>query len=517
MDNQLFKKVDYYWIFLILTIILCYGFFLTNHSMGIDDEILPIFADPNVILITNRPGNFLFSHILKTYEYLPFWREFLGIALYAIGITLHAENFMKYLTPKFDKKAATIFSVAAISFPYLAFHFLFIENMLQHGFIMITTAFAVKFLYKYLDEKIKKRNLFISWLFLFLAASVYETAVYYFAIVCLFIEFFKLSYEQIKYNYKRLFLVGFLSFIAVFFNAMLSYIWKILLGFNHSKVEEFMSYDFSSFSSFINSFINSLKDFIHLFFQTASYNNGTVISIILISVFMIGSIIYSFKQKNINIFLYAIFITLIPFTTLILLGTATMPFRAYATLSFFNAMVLVLIYVGFKEIKFIANILFWIVAVVVIYQAQEVNQIFYTEHLKFQEDKFYAYELMHDIKKLGLEYKPIIFIGTKENPKLRYNYDESSEINISSFNWDRYDSFESEIFVNRPYGFLKELGFDVKGFSHINIDSISKYDVLIPEIKNNSKKMDIYPRENSIKDFDEYVIVKIGESRADTE
>ena len=71
-----------------------------------------------------------------------------------------------------------------------------------------------------------------------------------------------------------------------------------------------MLYDFSSFSGFINSFINSLKDFIHLFFQTASYNNGTVISIILISVFMIGSIIYSFKQKNINVFLYALIMSL---------------------------------------------------------------------------------------------------------------------------------------------------------------------------------------------------------------
>ena len=128
MDNQLFKKFDYYWILLILTVILCYGFFLTNHSMGIDDEFLTVFSNPQVIMITNRPGNFIFSHVLQTYEYLPFWREFLGIALYTFGITLHSENFMKYLESKFDKKSATIFSVIAVSFPYLAFHFLFIET-----------------------------------------------------------------------------------------------------------------------------------------------------------------------------------------------------------------------------------------------------------------------------------------------------------------------------------------------------------------------------------------------------
>lgn len=518
MDNQLFKKVDYYWIFLILTIVLCYGFFLTNHSMGIDDEIFESFASTHTILVTNRPGNFIFSDILKTYEYLPFWREFLGIALYAIGITLHAENFIKYLSPKFDKKAATIFSVIAISFPYLAFHFFFMQSTIQRGFIMIATAFAVRFLYKGLiEEKISKKNIFISGVLMFLAASVYETAVYYFAIACLFIEILKLIDGQLKQNYIRLFLIGLLAFIAVFFNAVLSSICKLSFGIIHSKVEQFMLYDFSSFSGFINSFINSLKDFIHLFFQTASYNNGTVISIILISVFMIGSIIYSFKQKNINVFLYALIMSLIPFATFILLGNITMPFRAYATLSFLNAMILVLIYICLKERKVIVNVLFWIVALVVVYQAQELNQIFYTEHLKFQKDKFYAYELMYDIKKLGLENKPIIFVGTVEDIKLRHNYIESPELNISSFNWDRYDSFESEISVNRPYGFLRELGFDVKDYTAVYLDSMSEYDTLINEIKTNTKNMDIYPRENSIKDFDKYVIIKIGESKADTE
>ena len=35
MNNELFKKFDYYWLYFIFTIVLCFGFYLTRSSMGI--------------------------------------------------------------------------------------------------------------------------------------------------------------------------------------------------------------------------------------------------------------------------------------------------------------------------------------------------------------------------------------------------------------------------------------------------------------------------------------------------
>lgn len=517
MDNQLFKKFDYYWILLILTVILCYGFFLTNHSMGIDDEILTVFSNPQIIMITNRPGNFIFSHVLQTYEYLPFWREFLGIALYTIGITLHSENFMKYLEPKFDKKAATIFSAIAVSFPYLAFHFLFIENMLQHGFIMIFTALAVRYFYKFFLQEKTKLNFILVLVSLFFAASFYESAVYYFVISCLIIEFLKFIFNKSEKFYNRVFFMCLFSFLCVSINVLICEIMKKIMHINYSKIDDFLLYDISSFSSFLKSFVNLQGAFIHKFIATCEYNFGSVIALISIIVFILFSLVYAFKKKNFNVIICSIFIILVPFSSLLILGNEAMPFRSYAPLSFLVALVFCLLFNQFKEKKVITNIVIALSIMVVVYNAQEQNQIYYTENLKYEDDKYFAYSIMYDLKKLRVDNKPIIFVGLKENPLLKYEYIESDEINISTFNWDRYDSFNAEIFVGRPYAFFKELGFEIKAFSDIRFDSSSEYETLLTEIKRNTKEMEIYPREDSIRDIGEYVIIKIGKSRADTE
>ena len=66
MQNSLFKKFDYYWVFVILTVILSYGFFLTNSSMGIDDNILNIFGNKLVIISSYRLGDLFFSNNISS-------------------------------------------------------------------------------------------------------------------------------------------------------------------------------------------------------------------------------------------------------------------------------------------------------------------------------------------------------------------------------------------------------------------------------------------------------------------
>ena len=124
---------------------------------------------------------------------------------------------------------------------------------------------------------------------------------------------------------------------------------------------------------------------------------------------------------------------------------------------------------------------------------------------------------MYDLQKLGFENRPIIWVGVKDNPMLKHYYEESKEITISSFNWDRYISFENEVHIMRTYAFLKELGMEIKGYYDLNISSQEEYDTFIEELKQASKEMTIYPKAGSIKDNGEYIIIKIGNSKADIE
>ena len=518
MDNSLFKKFDYYWIFVILTFILCYGFFLTNHSMGIDDELLAVYGSFDRVIQVNKIGILFFSKILFLYEYLPFFNEILGLSLYVIGLTIYSENFIKYLNFEnfvFDKKISTIFTCNALSFPYLAFHFVFFDNILQHGFIMIFTAFAVRYFYKFFLQEKTKLNFILMFISLFFATSFYESAVYYFVISCLIIEFFKFVYDRNENFYKRVLAMGLFSITSITLNVLLCEVLKKIMNINYSKIDDFVFYDASSLSSFFESFVNSQGAFIQKFIATCEYNFGSVIAIISIVSLLLFSLLYSFRHKNFNIMICSIFITLVPFASLLMLGNADMSFRSYAPLSFLVALVFCLLFNQFKDKKVLANIVIGLTILVVAYNAQEQNQIYYTENLKYENDKQFAYSIMYDLTKRDLENKPIIWVGVRENPKLKYEYIESNEINTSIFNWDRYDTFESEIYIIRSYNFFKELGLEIKGYYDLNFSSKEEFTRFVKEVKNNVKGMTIYPKDGSIKDFGDYVVIKIGKTRAD--
>ena len=511
MQNSLFKKFDYYWVFVILTVILSYGFFLTNSSMGIDDNILNIFGNKLVIISSYRLGDLFFSNNIIPCEYLPFWREFLGVFFYVLGVTIHAENFIKYIN--FDKKLATIFTCLVISFPYIAFHFIFLQKAIQLGLIMISTAYAVRYFYNFFTQKKSKSNFILMFISLLFAASLYESAVYYFVISCLIIEFFKFLFDKNEKFYNRIFCIYSFSFCSIILNILLCEILKKIMHIKYSKFDDFFMYEISCFSNFFKSFIEIQKDFFSRYITTCEYNFGSVIALISIVLLLIFTLIQTFKTKNFNILFCAICIILLPFTSLLLLGNAYMPFRAYTTLSFLVAMVFVLLFYLCKEKQVLNKIIIGFISFIVILNTQELNQIFYSEHIKVENDKQFAYSIMHDLHKLGFEHKPIIWIGVRDNPKLRYNYIESEEINISSFNWDRYSSFKQEVHIRRTYAFLEELGMDIKSYYDLDIFSKEKNDIFMKELKQAAKEMPIYPKPGSIKENGDYVIIKIGNSK----
>ena len=168
-----------------------------------------------------------------------------------------------------------------------------------------------------------------------------------------------------------------------------------------------------------------------------------------------------------------------------------------------------------KKNNILRKIFLIIVFFVVFSLIQEINRIFYTEYLKFQNDRMFAYSLYQEVLKLGD--KPLLIIGVKDNPKLNRNYYiEAPEINVSIFNWDRYDSFDSELFVNRPYAFMKEQGFEVKAYKDfVHFTKKEDYEDFIKEVSKISKAMTIYPKDGSIKDCGDFILIKIGKSKFD--
>lgn len=521
MEKELFKKVDYYWFWFILTIILSYGFYLTHSSMGIDDEIMNAWIRPYSMLSVNRIGRVL-SHFLQIWDYVPFWKEFLAVCAYSVGITLHARNFMTFLNYdsfKFDKKMATIFSCVAVSFPFFAFHLIFMITCLVNGLNIIFSALAINYLYKYVRYEQKKSYLLYIFLLLLFIVSYYELGILYFIIPVCFIEFVGFVFEKnkkVQTSYKTLLLAICITGLGISLIYAISYLWKYIIGYDSHRFEDWLRYDFSSLSGFISSLINSVHSFIGNFLQTCSYDAGSVVTLFLYVIFIGILVYYVLKRKSIHILFYGLLIMLLPFSIFILTGKSDIFYRTYSALGFVNAFVVSLLYFICMKREFISKLILIVAGIIVFYQSLEINQILYTENLKVENDRLFAYSLKQEVDKLGG--KPLLLIGTRENPKLKYEYFiEAAEINVSTFNWDRYDNINGELFVGRPYSFMREQGFEVSSYTreHLIINNDEDYYKFILKLKNLSKNMPIYPVQGSVKDCDDFILIKIGESRLD--
>jgi len=524
MFKNLFSKTDSYWLCLILTTILCFGFAITHSSIGIDDEALDLYTKFPTMLNNNRIGYILTANIISTLEFLPFWREFAALVLLVIGITIHVNNFIKNSPDslgsdsiyKFNKTEAIIFSCLAISFPYFAFHFIFMVTCLEHGLLAVLTGLAVDNIFKYFNSNKEIKYIVLTFLFCFLSVSIYESSILYFIISVLFISIINIA-ADCKKNKQYIILfcnVLFVSFTAFIINDLILFLF--MKNQNLLKIKSFNCYDFSSFMSFFSSAVSNITEFLKGFVLTLSYNFGSVTLVLSAGIFISLVLYLSIKKKNIIIFIIGLIVLLLPFTPIIVTGNYLMPYRVYSIYSFVNALTFVLLYMCIKKYKLLSEILLVIIFLIIFQQSKEMNQIFYAEHLKCENDKLFAYSIMQDLYKLNLQNKPVFFIGVRENPNIKYIYNEANEINISIYNWDRYDKKISEIFVRRGEKFMQELGYNLIFMPETEwIKDKEALNNLYVVLEENVKNIPIYPQDGSIKDMGEFVIIKIGPSLFD--
>lgn len=501
MLNDFIKKHDIYLILFILTVILSFGFFLADSSMGIDDEMLDWYGSFPSMIAAGRLGRIV--QWVIGYEYIPFFYDFITIILYSAAVLLSADCFMRYING-FSKKHACAFACAAVSFPFSAFVFAFIDTAFTIGVSLLAAAAGTYLFCRYLYEDKSVKNLILSILCLIFTVSLYETGIIYFLISIFFI-IIKRNEQPLKEALK--------SFGAALFSVY-AYLFilkavKIAAHSGYDRSSEFVKYDFSSLGNFINSFFNGVNELINAFIQTLNVNFGSfsILAGALIFAAYISAV--SIKRKSILTGILGAAVILLPLGAFFITGNGSMPYRVYMPFGYMTAIALSLL-IDFKpEKKAVSYLAAAFIIFAVLNQAKEINRYFYTENLKFQEDLAFARFIMHDLGALGLDKKPAVFAGKRDEIKLKYNYDfEITGAAISIFSWDKYGVPENELFVRRGFKFMQHHGLNIIPFSEFSQENIEK-------IKKEIPKMPAYPQNGYIKDMGEFAVIKIGPSDFD--
>ena len=515
MLERFLKNSFNYWFFFILTGILSFGYALTHSAMGIDDEILETWSQFYILLGLNRLGLYITRKLLIANEYIPFLREFLFVLVYMFAINIYAKLFEENFPKIFSETAKTIYSCIMLVFPFVGFLFCFMDTNLEYGLSFLFSAIAIYYFYNS-NLCNKKKKYIIIFISLFISISFYETGIIYFMMAVLAFSMFKIITNEDKNKIGYDLVNSFLLCVASLFTnwCILFFIRKILGFSKEERIYELIKYNFSSINSLIISFKEIMVKFLNNFIETCRYDSASKIILISCFIFFLIIIFYSIKINR-KILPIGIIFFLLPLVPLFLTGNYEFYYRVYSPYSIFCAISFVLLYTMLKKNNILRKIFLIIVFFVVFSLIQEINRIFYTEYLKFQNDRMFAYSLYQEVLKLGD--KPLLIIGVKDNPKLNRNYYiEAPEINVSIFNWDRYDSFDSELFVNRPYAFMKEQGFEVKAYKDfVHFTKKEDYEDFIKEVSKISKAMTIYPKDGSIKDCGDFILIKIGKSKFD--
>ncbi len=519
-----FVNNKWYWVAVIITTLLAYGFTLTNYSVSIDDEAISSYISGGVLLSQGRFGlsNFL-ALIFNAFEFLPFWFDFLGLIILLIAIVFWSIYFMKMSHGRLEKKYTIIFSCLTISYPVFAYLFIFMGSIYSMGFSFLFTVVALILFTSWLhDNNGVGLHLPVAAIF-FLAISI---GIHEWTPVLFLTGFFSGSLIEYICDDAVKLKASFKSFLFIVLKTIiilaLAVILKEIFTRLYQKINSISpdGYTLNYMSWKVGTIVNDIPKFITDLFTTFFYNFFTgkgvnlwlgVFDYSIIIEILIG-IYLSIKNKNVipSLLVYCIIVS--AFSLNIITGNAFLEARTYVHLAVPIAFTfMVLTYLIFSEnLTLRRTILRYLllflqkgmkiavittVILVALYQTQSISQLFYLEYLRYEADVRTAYNILNEIEKQdGSIKKPVVFVGP---------FSGSADIRMGYiiFEHDRWNLPDRMEYSTRIIGFYKQLGYNLQPVS-----SKSDLDDALTE----SQKMPSYPKEGSIKTFDNFVIVKFG-------
>jgi hypothetical protein len=463
--------------------------------------------------------------------------EFIGLLLLMITAIIWIAFFMKIIGDKIPMVVYTVFACVFISFPLFQEILVYYVHgspgiSLGYALIALTMLSLVTYLEKKEWKKIKP--LLLSIVCFYFALGLYESFVLVYIMACAVTLFLFAIFRDEKYTIKK-----FLTWILVFLIPM-------LLGIAFRSVTFYIL----SIVADIPNFMRGVTDLNWMFGETAKTQWSTLkiefFGMYFVNAFFylpirnyllsmvalfIYTIVKSIRKKNGWIVVGAVGIFLSPWLLMPIEGVVT-TYRANLGLSFACALAIMLVfYEVYTHIKY--KWIWVLLAGIIIYnQSFDLNQGFYFEEKKYE----YQVELTNQIYyKLAAEYdltKKIVFIGDVELPE---TFAEYTHVLYQSEKYQILDLFEERMGITLSKRFFDEYGyvynevpdlylyrwgqsaFDEGAVELASFFAMHGYHILPGDLgdwyeaKVLCKDAPVFPKEGSVIEFDEYIVVKLGE------
>lgn len=525
----------YYILSVGLTAFFSYGYLIFHSSIGVDDTALKLYFEDGLAPQIGRNTLYLINKIFRLSDFSPVIIDFLGVLFMIIAATLLCAVFQECSHNKIESWMCTIFTCTMISFSLISeVYIYYLHNGIGIGYLF--TIMAVIALWADMGNYIIR--MFISGLCLLFAITCYESFVVVFLLITFLNYWFMTQNSAEQLREIKNYIINIISLvfpiiIAVLGRAVLTY----LINGNKKPIKDF---SINSFSSILWIFKGNLLEQIKTIVGDVIINYGihsVVISSLkyfnlILLAFLVFLVIKIVERKSIVFFINSIAIVSVPWLFLIIEGRVTQ-YRQMQAMNILEAfMLMILCYEICKNknsLYLLRKSCTIILAIIIIYnQSYEQNRYYYIDHLKYIEDKTRMDNIMMELYKNFDESKPLCFIA-EENRKISgvmkeyVYYDETApeyiKMNKRALNiglqldkneegYSPFQTLKNEVTIWAIGAWGESLQLKEFYAMHGYEISLGTEEMYKEAIKLN-ENMCAWPKENSIKDMGEFIVIKL--------
>ena len=514
-----------------LTAVLGYGYLWMHPAINVDDTSMVRYFYDGLAPQVGRWTLFVLNKIFKIARFSPLITDFLGVMLMASGATVFCILLKRQSGNRLHPMVYPAFSCLMISYPLIYEVYTY---YLHNG---IGLAYLLTMLALYMAWESKSWKCWIPVGFLVSAAiSCYES----FATVYLLGIFLCIMVRLVMTEEK----MGFVPYVKMV-------IWHVIpvavgmvlrtvicrgllfaLGLEPIMRSVGGSVRWIISSDALNILMTMVKTFARYYVLNGVANLSIALFLIAMVIMVVYSIICAVKAKKWLILLNGIAVIVSPWLISFIQGQVGI-YRSMQALPLFVAFCIVLLLDRLLRAKrFWAKMTAGFLLIVVLYnQVFELNHWFYVDYLCYEEDVRRCDNIALDIARQATLDKPIVFIGKWKDSGIleKYAYVEEDRLaytilaKVDDMFGRSGDDGEKKQYavVQNPVWYpmfdWAVDAFDEPGTELIQFFRMNGYALLMPEtsMKENAlilaETMAVWPKEGSVLEMEDYVIVKLGE------
>lgn len=512
VEKKLFDK--YYWIPVILTAALCFGFTLTNHAIGVDDPTPQFiwYIDSKILLSQGRWGYELISPFVNVSAFLPGWTDFISVCIYLLTGMIWVVIFTEASGGRYTKASGVIFSCLYISFPYLARIFIYMSADLLSAGNMFFASLGVWSVWKVFERKEgKKKHAIVAVACIVIGYGFYESTIIYFVcgtMIAIFLKSIFVSIDKFKIIICRMVIASMVVCCGFFLNFLiLQYFLMHYQQYSSQYISRYIVYDFGK------NVFTQIWHIIQELVKAIVWNEEIVYASLRLSIvfLLLLSICVSLKKKNILPMMLAVGVIISNFA--LILGTGNLEImydvvqnkqRMLVTYGLFTSFCISLIYsvvmhlhIGWSE-NFRKGIMYLQIAVfsiLILRQTGEMERIFLSDYQRATLDRQKAGYINYEVEKYDWQNKPVVFIGYMDDYLATKERDPLSSYFHFFGQWTELENHNYISFYMSGLGYVYPVGLT---------------EGILEDALQESVGQPGYPKDGYVTEYGNYIVVKLG-------